>query len=132
MEIAMIKIYELEKDLTDVRDDELGSIVGGQTTVSPSYGYKRDNLTGVNTTNLGLGVNGTQLGYQNNNINGQILSETYSLKQQITPGLTGAINYEGVTKSVTPSVEYKSGPTGISAFAGPGGFGVQASTSFTF
>jgi hypothetical protein len=112
----MIQLKDLDLEMTEVLDSELGSVTGGG---SYEGGYTTNPLTGQNTGNLGIGFGSTNFGYNFSNLNNKVLNETYSVKTQVSPGLSVGGSYDGVSKSVSGNLEYKTNGFSGSIFASP-------------
>jgi hypothetical protein len=123
----MIQLKDLDLEMTEVTNDYLASVMGGG---SYEGGYKTNTLTGQNTGNLGIGFGSTSLGYDFSNLGGKALNETYSLKTQVSPGLTVGASYDGVSKSVSGNLGYKTNGFNGSIFASPTEVGFKVSGDF--
>lgn len=123
----MIQLNDLSKELIEVMEGELKSVVGGGDY---AIGYTTNPLTQVNTGNIGIGIGSSNFGYNTSNLSGKTLSETYSLSTQVAPGVTVGGSYEGVSKSVSGNLNYKTDSFSGSVYASPNAIGFQLGGKF--
>jgi hypothetical protein len=124
---SMIQLNDLRKELIEVPNDELRSVVGGGDY---AIGYQTSPLTGINTGNVGVGIGSTSLGYNTSNLSGKTLSETYSLSTQVAPGVTVGGSFEGVSNSASGNLGYKTDNFSGNIYASPTAIGFQLGGKF--
>ena len=123
----MIQLNDLSKKLTEVTDSDLGLVVGGGIY---DLNYQANQISGINTGNIAIGIGSTNLGYSFANMGRNALSATYSVSTPIGSNVTLGANYEGVSKSVGIDVGYKSNNFKANVFANPSSIGFGLSGSF--
>jgi hypothetical protein len=123
----MIQLKDLDLEMTEVTNDYLASVMGGG---SYEGGYTTNPLTNQNTGNLGIGFGSTNFGYNFSNLGNKVLNETYSIKTQVSPAVGVGASYDGVSKSFSGNLDYKSNGFNGSIFASPTEVGVKVNGTF--